>query len=130
LPVLLRQQQPSGTKLAFLSAHINLCCKLVKHNFCGMLQCLFLTSNLSHTHLDGEWHCKDWYTKVLEIVHFLHYLTMPAIPKIILGGVTTTWPLQFAFRNNIQVFFSYCLCNVVDVLTFWRNVETHVYSKA
>jgi hypothetical protein len=26
LPVLLRQQQPSGNNLAFLSAHISLCC--------------------------------------------------------------------------------------------------------
>lgn len=79
LPVLLRQQQPSHKNLAFLSAHVSLCCvavscvlksvatclntcsKLVKkHNFYFRISQWFsLISNLSQNHSEGPWHCKD-----------------------------------------------------------------------
>jgi len=78
LPVLLRQQQPSGSNLAFLS-HTSisaasllaayrdwwLCVSTFILNwyeiqlFFRILQWLCLISILSQTHFDGQWHCKD-----------------------------------------------------------------------
>ena len=76
LPVLLRQQQPSGRNLAYLS-HINLCSvvvscvsrvEVVRLNICSKLvrnttflqntSVVLLISNLSQTHFDDPWHSK------------------------------------------------------------------------
>ena len=80
MPVLLRQQQPPGSNLTFLSAHISLCCVVscftrsvaIHLNICSKLvqnttfffppriiQWFWLISNLSQTHFNGSWHCID-----------------------------------------------------------------------
>jgi hypothetical protein len=75
----LRQQQPSGRKVAFLSVHVNLCCVdvgcmsisvpvllnvwsqlVTNYNpFFRTHQWFCLINNLSQTQCDGPWHCKD-----------------------------------------------------------------------
>ena len=80
LPVSLRKLQPSGSSLAFLIAHVCLCCIVVSCvlgsvaiclNNCSkfvqnttspppqVIQWFCLISSLSQTHFDGPWHCKD-----------------------------------------------------------------------
>jgi len=85
LPVSLRKLQPSGSGLAFLIAHICLCCIVscvlgsvsICLNICSKLiqnttfffstpqnnSVVLLNSSLSQTHFEGPWHCKDaWLT--------------------------------------------------------------------
>ena len=61
LPVLLRQQQPSGSNLAFLSAHINLCCVVGIHTLC--IQCIYTLTGL----YVYEWYSHTQYRMKLSI---------------------------------------------------------------
>ena len=63
LPILLRQHQPSGSNLAFLSVHISLCCVVGIHTL--YIQCTYTLTGLYVC----EWYSHTQYRMRLSVPH-------------------------------------------------------------
>jgi hypothetical protein len=63
LPVLLRQHQPSGSNLAFLSMHVSLCCAVGVHTL--YIQCIYTLTGLYVC----EWYSRTQYRMRLSVPH-------------------------------------------------------------